>query len=420
MEHDGHDLQPSVHQAAGHKGCLTMEDGLLFVKPTVQQEVDFYAQVQAADSAEEENEDDLPGSKLVDWIPLCMGTLTQGDVTQNATKNEPTTGQKEYVVLQNLYHGFHRPSILDIKLGSKLTDDEVTPQEKIDRLQNVSNTTTSGSLGFRICGMKLYNGSSKNDLCKEVYAGAKETMFIVEDKDDSEASYIEFNKMFGRTLTKENVADAIHQYLAHYFFQDEHFPKNEKVKHLIVIRLLEIFVARLLLLYNCLSEYEVRIFSGSLLFIFENDLEQWGLDSNVEKLSDDNLLISDEVYETFDPLIRGPLFDDDMDDEEEDGEKDLTNTQSVAKNEELETKNESLDAISKEVEIEDIDVEDIDVDDLDELLQEDPTPLSSLNLIDFAHAKFVKGQGPDTNILSGIQNLIDIFDSLLTEEKKRV
>ncbi|EGW32817.1 uncharacterized protein SPAPADRAFT_137738 [Spathaspora passalidarum NRRL Y-27907] len=337
---------PSKHQAAGHDGCLTLEDGSLFIKLTNSQEIDFYAKTQADDSDGNER---IPGTKLVDWMPLFMGTLSETDVNSVAAPghihgpSQPT--DKQYVVLGNCYSGYAHPSILDIKLGAKLTDDEVTAPEKIERLQKVSESTTSGSHNFRICGMKVYNGESV-DKPNELYEKMNDSSVSINSSGEKD-NYLEFNKFYGRSLDSKNIKDGIRLFFTHHL---KKVPNGQEI----VIRLLDRFHKRLQLLYNCLLDYEVRIFSGSLLFIYENDLQKWQT-----ALADE-----EEYYQTYDPLIREcNLADDDEEEEEEEA------------------------------------------------------PVSSLNIIDFAHAKYVPGQGHDENILQGIENLIDIFDQLLKEEE---
>ena len=44
--------------------------------------------------------------------------------------------------------------MIDIKLGRILYDKD-TSEEKRLRMEQVSSDTTSGSLGFRICGMQV-------------------------------------------------------------------------------------------------------------------------------------------------------------------------------------------------------------------------------------------------------------------------
>lgn len=153
----------------------------------------------------------------------------------------------------------------------------------------------------------------------------------------SSGPYLEFNKQYGRNLDAKNVKDAILYFFTAYFSQFPHGKRH-------TIHLLQTFLKRLQLLYNCLLDYEIRIFSGSLLFLFENDMSRWP-----------------QHFEDADPLIPTTVLD--SDDEEE--------------------------------------------------AEEEEAPLSKLNLIDFGHAKFVEGQGPDDNVLTGLENLMEIFDELV-------
>lgn len=63
---------------------------------------------------------------------------------------------RKYIVLENVLCGFKRPSLIDIKLGTILYDADAS-QLKMERMKNISQSTTSGSLGIRITGMKYYN-----------------------------------------------------------------------------------------------------------------------------------------------------------------------------------------------------------------------------------------------------------------------
>lgn len=326
-------LVPSKHQAAGHDGCLISEDSSsVFAKLTNQQEIDFYLESQSI------NDDSPIGSVLSDWMPIFYGTLTQGtrekpsnetivmktdEVVEGESRNDD---DKQYIVLQNLYYTFSKPNILDIKLGSKLTDNTVTP-EKEERLRQVSRSTTSGSHGFRICGMKIYDNNIKFPSKLESLSNT----FALTD------SYYQFDKFFGRSLNESNIVEAIDLY-----FNVGNLSYQRK--------LLTRFLQRLQLIYNTLIDSEVRIISGSLLFIYEADLSKWSH-------------VNDVNYEELDPLVsKNEANDDDSDDDEND----------------------------------------------------ENGPLSSLNLIDFAHAKYVKGKGCDENILQGIENLIKIFEILNT------
>lgn len=141
------------HRAAGHDGLLTEGEGALVFKPYHAKEAAFYMEVQRRRVDEPGAAQDVP---LHLWMPCFMGVLEQGDVRKPGASGNTPAGSK-YIVLNNLLHGYSRPNVMDIKLGSVLYDEDA-PLEKRQRLQEVSRTTTSGSLAFRICGMKIERG----------------------------------------------------------------------------------------------------------------------------------------------------------------------------------------------------------------------------------------------------------------------
>lgn len=164
-------------------------------------------------------------------------------------------------------------------------------------------------------------------------------------------AYYSFDKTFGRRLTADSVVAGIGG-----FFHG--FPHRKW--------LYTRFHQRLQLLYNCLLDSEVRIKSGLLLFVYDADPLRWK-DLDVESyLEADPLLAQDD--------------DDDEDDEDADDE----------------------DADDENGESEDGDT-----------TSQPKGPLSRLRFIDFAHAKVTPGQGPDENIIVGVENLLQVFDSLM-------
>jgi 1D-myo-inositol-tetrakisphosphate 5-kinase/inositol-polyphosphate multikinase len=64
------------------------------------------------------------------------------------------------------------------------------------------------------------------------------------------------------------------------------------------------------------------------------------------------------------------------------------------------------------------DVEDRDENDNDEEDDEDEEyelpKLATVKLIDFAHAKWTPGQGPDENVLQGVRSTVKILTDLIT------
>lgn len=108
-----------------------------------------------------------------------------------------------HIVLENITNGFKRPNVLDLKLGAQLWDEASKP-EKRARLDNVSAETTSGSLGFRIAGMRTHKGDAVPDLSEDL----KE--FIELDKD---GGYWIYNKMYGRKFSASDVDEGFVSYL---------------------------------------------------------------------------------------------------------------------------------------------------------------------------------------------------------------
>ncbi|CAL9737151.1 inositol polyphosphate multikinase [Monosporozyma servazzii] len=279
------------NKAAGHNGTLTDNDGLLVFKPLNEQERQFYQQIQTRNQ-DYDNDDDEEDIPLQTWMPTFLGVLNEGksDTTnnlehmivipddsnmhlntiENAT-NSDLKG-KNYLVLENLLTGFNKPNIMDIKLG-KILYDENASKEKIERMKQVSKDTTSGSLGFRICGMQLQkNHNHKFDPNH------------IEDRFDSDSNteYISVNKLFGRTRTVNNISEAIE-----IFFDNE----NLSIERKMILK--DMFLTRLQLFYNTLLNEEVRMISSSLLFIFEGDEKRWNLKNDQDDVLN-NVLIEDD------------------------------------------------------------------------------------------------------------------------------
>ncbi|CAB4255656.1 similar to Saccharomyces cerevisiae YDR173C ARG82 Inositol polyphosphate multikinase (IPMK), sequentially phosphorylates Ins(1,4,5)P3 to form Ins(1,3,4,5,6)P5 [Maudiozyma barnettii] len=276
------------HKAAGHDGTLTDEDGLLIFKPLNEQELQFYKDVQQQSVANQDKEEDgdVP---LESWIPVFLGVLDEGhNVPKNLTNDvhivdsgeslinltpdrenggESNIAEKRFLVLQNLTAGFKKPNIIDIKLGKILYDDNAT-EEKRQRLSEVSQTTTSGSLGFRICGMRIQENKKTSSIEKDHHTF------------QSDGEYIFINKMFGRTRTPDDVIDAFGTYFANSLLSEKRCST-----------LKQLFFQRLQLFYNTILNSEVRMISSSLLFIYEGDPSRW------DSQNDEDALISDDFID---------------------------------------------------------------------------------------------------------------------------
>ncbi|KAF6827736.1 inositol polyphosphate multikinase [Colletotrichum plurivorum] len=361
------DLVDYGHTVAGHAGTMCDESGELFIKPCTLAEVDFY------NSANESHPD------FAELMPLYMGTLQLNDsaevssvedgvagpvasdvakeeLTKAVAPEQPQDKEKwvqnkskkiktdQAIVLENSGAGFSKPNILDVKLGVRLWADDA-PAEKKKRFDAITASTTHGPLGFRIAGMKVYRGSlTKSELDEEDYR--------IYDKD------------YGRVhVNADNIVENFRKFV---------FVKGAGINDELGRAVAEAFLRDLRNVERVLAAEESRMYSASLLFVFEGDGEKLK-----EAIAQNNAAV-DEVNAA--------------------AKKDGT-TPRVDSGIEL---NEG-DNIANAVEGEDED--------------EDEGPalpkVYSLKLIDFAHAQWTPGQGPDENTLKGVRSLIDIFEKLV-------
>jgi 1D-myo-inositol-tetrakisphosphate 5-kinase/inositol-polyphosphate multikinase len=318
-------------------GTLCDVDGELFIKPCTSAEIAFYESSRAAHP------------EFADFMPTFLGTLTL-DEQQNATIEEQgaallakhTNGALEpqfipvakhtvpeavvpvkpskkivtnqAVVLENAAHGYVRPNILDVKLGVRLWADDA-PLEKKIRFDKVTEETTHKDLGFRIAGMRVWQGH-----------GAM-------GQDIDQEGYKIYDKNYGRlSLHKENVHEAFKN-----FIFTESAGIDEELGQLVS----QAFLSDVQRIQKIMESQESQMYSASLLFVFEGD--GVALRAAMEEAS------------------RSPatLENGDGNSEEED---------------------------------------------------EDNTPkIYSVKVIDFAHAQWTPGLGPDENALKGVRSVAAIL-----------
>ncbi|KAF3208987.1 hypothetical protein TWF106_008843 [Orbilia oligospora] len=320
------------HAAAGHEGVLRDESGALLIKPCLPKEVDFY---QAAASHPE----------FAKWMPTFMGTLQlnsqttaslgdkpgvppvptiapalpSSDQGETSTRSDATTKKplEISIVLSNLTYGFAKPCVLDVKLGAQLWDDEA-PLEKRARLDEVSDKTTSRSLGMRIAGMKVWKGENKE--------------------------YQIYDKNYGRQFTADNAVDGFKEFL----FSGK---LSEEQSKFIARR----FADKVAAIQAVLENQESRMYSASLLFVYEGDIDALDQALQIEKEKDPS---------------KGTLAEGEDDGDEDEDEED------------------------------------------DDESKPPPKKIEDLKIIDFAHATWTPGQGPDLNALHGVKSVLSLFRQL--------
>lgn len=221
----------SALQAAGHEGCSQGEG--LYVKPTTQQEIDFYQHTL------------LNPSELDEFLPEFMGTLQQDSTNPQNSEDPEQVKEKLLLVMEDICSPFSLPNILDVKMGKVLYDDKASP-EKQERLRKVAQDTTSGKLGFRIAGATFMKNNER----------------------------VTYGKWYGREATVDDVSDKLAAF----------WPN---VENEYVILVWESVISRIKELREALSTQNLELRSASVLVVYEGDLAK--LQHKVENQSEDNV-----------------------------------------------------------------------------------------------------------------------------------
>lgn len=341
-------------------------------------------------------------------FPTTAEAPPQNAVLQQEVPWTPSGGRKLdtglAIVLENVASGFRRPNVLDVKLGARLWADDAPPAKRA-KLDAVSRETTSSTLGFRIAGMKVWVGDKESndknsgaectDPYTTKYEGSEEPKGQVIEKN----GYRRYDKWYGRSFTAENVKQGFETFLA-----GAKAGKVDRSK-LIARRLAE----ELRSVQSVLESEESRMYSSSVLIIYEGDPD--ALEEALEeekKRKEMKANASDEETE-------------EVDDEEElfnppAGMDSFQVVDVKVGDEALAQGNlQQLGIDSQSIQI----PEGAELDEeegSEEEEEEEPSKVHELRLIDFAHASWTPGQGPDENVLKGVRSLLKIMEELAGEE----
>ena len=292
------------------------------------------------------------------------------------------------IVLENVAAGFRRPNVLDVKLGARLWADDAPPAKRT-KLDAVSEETTSSSLGYRIAGMKVWTGENgetdeggRTDPYATKYEGAEGDKGEIIEKH----GYRRYDKWYGRSFNDQNVKQGFETFLAG--------AKAGEIdrSQLVAKRLAE----ELRNVQQVLESEESRMYSSSVLVVYEGD------PSAMEHALEEEKKIPD-------PATRNDEEEDD-DDEDEDVGFEISE-------EALELVDVQLPggipqkAINISIDPQSAQMPALGSGEGDEDEEEIPK-VHDLRLIDFAHAQWTPGEGPDENVLQGIRNLIKVFEEL--------
>ncbi|XP_063693597.1 inositol hexakisphosphate kinase 3-like [Bolinopsis microptera] len=170
---------------------------------------------------------------LLDYIPCYRGVVEIKN-GKPATLGDKLRLKRKgcYIVLEDVTSRFKKPSIMDLKMGTRQFSDTMSP-EKIARKKNRSLATTSNELGVRVAGIRSFNSSES-------------------------CGHHHMNKMEGRELTSDSILDAFRM----FFFdgKEMHTAAIDRILHKLtnIIELIRL----------CDS---VRLYCCSLLLVYESD-----------------------------------------------------------------------------------------------------------------------------------------------------
>jgi len=134
----------AANQVGGHggKASLFFEDGKV-LKPNLNpKEYGFYKAV--ADGR-------CPLVTQYKLVPEFFGTI----------ERDTQWGKIEYIVMEDITKKFQHPSVLDMKMGTQTWDEDCNPKKKDGHIQR-DQETTSAKMGFRFCGMKVFNSETQS------------------------------------------------------------------------------------------------------------------------------------------------------------------------------------------------------------------------------------------------------------------
>jgi inositol-hexakisphosphate kinase len=167
-------------------------------------------------------------SKINPWsLQLCKKQAEK--LHRQFIGDENVTILQKYILLENVTAKFHHPCILDLKMGKRQHADIDSDKKRLSKIQKCESSTSS-TLGVRLCGMQVYQIDNSR--------------------------YIFTDKYCGRSLTVDGFRSAL----------GEFFDNGQSKRLDVLPEILE----RLQSLYETINSLlKYRFYSGSLLIVYD-------------------------------------------------------------------------------------------------------------------------------------------------------
>lgn len=241
-------FKPLPTQIAGHgsegdgeKGFLKRPDGRLLkpvqAPPRGRRELEFYKRINASK--------DPIDTRLKNCIPDFFGVEKVGFING-------ITVTEEFLILRDITEGFSRPSIMDIKIGSRTWGPDASEKKQVQ--EDAKYAGTKHPFGFSILGLIVHSLKFKRD----------------EDGDSCHGK--KYTKSFGKNLKMEDVNT-----VPEIFFDVKE--SGNKVAEIV-----EIMIKQIRAIYEAFeSQRKYKIYGSSLLMAYDADAIKSLKDGKIEK-----------------------------------------------------------------------------------------------------------------------------------------
>ncbi|KAJ3790638.1 hypothetical protein GGU10DRAFT_383110 [Lentinula aff. detonsa] len=467
----------SFPQLSGHPNSIQpTADGTLLIKQTLRLEHEFYTMMEQARAM---GALDAPGSdnaldertllalknlnRLSRFVSKFYGVLTEGNVgvealnvSEGAVPKTSTgdTNAKQFLVLSNLVDSFKKPNVLDLKLGTVLYDelDQACSEDKKARMIKAARETTIGECGLRLTAFQVHPQPPTTSVAYP---------------DTNSLMPVSTPKIYGKSLKKEQLPEGIRRVFpvlgeptpilvpgaaspsvgsSSTFgastpisdgFSTTSLPPNIPISPVntadstnvsrtdlglppsILLPILRAIHNSLTHLHSILKDIEIRIIGGSLLVVWEGDQEraQEGVDWMKERermirerikrdFGDDN----DEEYYSDEDEEEDTSSEEDEDEAFQDTSAPGSETFNAPTTHIVKDTSESrpqTNAASQSLPSEPLPNH--------EIPKRKPSAPYKIALIDFAHTRFVPGQGPDSGVLLGLETFAGLVEERIKE-----
>jgi len=250
-------------QVAGHGSSILILPNDTLLKRSCSAEIEFYR------IAEEKN---IPLKK---FMPKCYNFDPSFEVIKE--KYIPANDTTLYINMENLLLPFKHPTIMDLKLGTRLYDDHANEEKKQRMIKNAASTT-SLKTGLKICGLHITDKSTK--------------------------SVLKFDKKYGRALKEGNLAHGILRFLLNFTGDTYRGVTNDQFEEDMdqsvfnvrpseyTLGFLQEVLHQTYQLKEAVMKSHVRIYGGSLCLIYETiDVEE-----EMKKYEQANSSSKDKTY----------------------------------------------------------------------------------------------------------------------------